>query len=219
MSTTTQEQYARAVQSSSLRMNTDEHSRGDADVLVAAGWSKSRFGSALMRLQSEWDGMERLIPTKPTKRDVAKAAQESIESSVVDVKGKQRLVHTRSHKAEYMEESRKRLESSYAAQMQRTVAPLKTLRSAGLHLSVKMALDGVTDEDLPARLLLYWLNPKCGVCHGTGIQPNSERGCGKCREHPGTATPPGGAQGRKALNYIEDCIEIARTDMRHKLNS
>ncbi|MFE1574290.1 hypothetical protein ACFIQG_21205, partial [Comamonas odontotermitis] len=55
---TTQERYAAATQSSSLRVQ-GENIPGDADYLIAAGWCKSRFGAALMRLQAEWDGAER----------------------------------------------------------------------------------------------------------------------------------------------------------------
>lgn len=68
---TTQERYARPVQSSSLRVEADV--RGDADILIAAGWCKSKFGAALMRLQAEWDGAERWgvrTPKKPSKRDI-----------------------------------------------------------------------------------------------------------------------------------------------------
>lgn len=210
--TTTQERYTMATKSSSLRVQADV--QGDADYLIAAGWCKSRFGVALMRLQSEWDGAERRVPIKPTKRDIIKAAQVRIESTVQAVKDKQKRIYVRSITAESMEQSRKRLEKAYQSQMSKAIAPLKTLRAAGLHLSIKLSIEGVEAEDLPARVLLYWLDPHCKVCQGTGIQVQSERGCGKCRVHPGLSAVPGGMIGRIALDYIEECVETAKSNMR-----
>lgn len=201
-----------ATKSSSLRVQADV--RGDADYLIAAGWCKSRFGAALMRLQSEWDGAERRVPLKPTKRDIIKAAQVTIESSIKVVKDKKRRICVRSITSDSMEQARKRLEKTYQSQLSRVIAPLKTLKAAGLHLSLKLAMDGDDIDDLPARILLYWLDPHCVVCKGTGIQAESERGCGKCRERPGFSSIPGGMIGRAALDYIEDCIERARNEIR-----
>lgn len=201
-----------ATQSSSLRVQADV--QGDADYLIAAGWCKSRFGAALMRLQSEWDGAERRVPIKPTKRDIIKAAQVRIESKVQAVKDKQKRIYVRSITAESMEQARERLEKSYQSQMSRAVAPIKTLKAAGLHLSIKLAIEGVGVEDLPARVLMYWLDPYCNICGGTGLQPRSERGCGKCRERPGFSPIPGGMIGRAALDYIEDCVGRANQEIR-----
>lgn len=201
-----------ATKSSSLRVQADV--QGDADYLIAAGWCKSRFGVALMRLQSEWDGAERRVPIKPTKRDIIKAAQVRIESTVQAVKDKQKRIYVRSITAESMEQSRKRLEKAYQSQMSKAIAPLKTLRAAGLHLSIKLSIEGVEAEDLPARVLLYWLDPRCNVCGGAGFQPRSERSCGKCRARPGFSPIPGGMLGRAALDYIEDCIGRANQEIR-----
>ena len=80
---TTQERYARAVQSSSLRVEADV--RGDADILIAAGWCKSKFGAALMRLQAEWDGAERWgvrTPKKPSKREIMSEAQVTMSKGI-----------------------------------------------------------------------------------------------------------------------------------------
>lgn len=51
-----EEAYTRAgTSSSNLRVDPDR--RGDADVLIAAGWSPGMLGSALMRLRGEWDSV------------------------------------------------------------------------------------------------------------------------------------------------------------------
>lgn len=50
---TIEEAYTSANTSSNLRVEADK--RGDADLLIAAGWSGSRIGMALMRLHAEYD--------------------------------------------------------------------------------------------------------------------------------------------------------------------
>lgn len=51
---TVEEAYTRAGTSSS-NLKVDPDRRGDADVLIAAGWSPGMLGGALMRLRGEWD--------------------------------------------------------------------------------------------------------------------------------------------------------------------
>lgn len=51
-----EEAYTRAGTSSS-NLKVDPDRRGDADVLVAAGWSPGMLGGALMRLRGEWDSV------------------------------------------------------------------------------------------------------------------------------------------------------------------
>ena len=53
MTCTTEEQYMRATVSSNLRVEADVF--GSADVLIAAGWSASMIGSALMRVHTRPD--------------------------------------------------------------------------------------------------------------------------------------------------------------------
>lgn len=48
-----EETYSSAITSSNLRCEAER--RGDADMLIAAGWSPSRIGAALMRLHTEYD--------------------------------------------------------------------------------------------------------------------------------------------------------------------
>lgn len=53
---TVEEAYTRAGSSSS-NLKVDPDRRGDADVLIAAGWSPGMLGGALMRLRGEWDSV------------------------------------------------------------------------------------------------------------------------------------------------------------------
>lgn len=58
MTISTEERYLIAADASNLRVQSER--TGDADVLIAAGWSASRIGGALMRLH-----------TKPTRDNLA----------------------------------------------------------------------------------------------------------------------------------------------------
>lgn len=53
MNCNTEEKYLRATATSNLRVEADVI--GAADILIAAGWSASRIGSALMRLHTKPD--------------------------------------------------------------------------------------------------------------------------------------------------------------------
>jgi len=53
---TTEEMYTSATHASNLRVEADRPSQ--ADIIIAAGWSYSRTGMALLRLHSEYDGVE-----------------------------------------------------------------------------------------------------------------------------------------------------------------
>jgi len=50
---TTEERYTSAIPASSLKF--EAHKQGQADVIAAAGMSRSRVGAALLRLHTEWD--------------------------------------------------------------------------------------------------------------------------------------------------------------------
>ena len=60
MTYTTEERYLVATNTSNLKVEAEV--RGAADVLIAAGWSSSRIGHALMRLHSKptRDGLEQV---------------------------------------------------------------------------------------------------------------------------------------------------------------
>lgn len=79
-----EEAYTSASTSSNLRVEAARH--GDADVIIAAGWSQSRIGAVLLRLHTEFDASERLrlatatqfLPAgKTTKQQRASAATQA----------------------------------------------------------------------------------------------------------------------------------------------
>lgn len=211
---TTQERYAAATQSSHLRLQ--EHATGDADYLIAAGWSKSRFGAVAMRLHSEWDSAERRgcrIPRKATRKQIGKAAQEIARRAGAE---KVEQAHSDQAKAE--------LAAAYERELKETMRHLKSLPDARLHLSIKMAMDGRQNaEELAAAVLLHWLAPTCLVCCGRKFQlvkwsedELSDEACGCCGGS-GQAPVPGGDAGKAAANYIDDCVSMARQSIRDKL--
>lgn len=200
--TTTQERYATATQSSSLRVQADV--RGDADFLIAAGWCKSKVGAVLMRLQAEWDGSERWgarVPVKPTRRAIQAEAQ------VTMTKGIRKIT------AASMEDARMRLEKRYENELAKVMRSLKSLPDAELSLKIKLALEGQS-TDLAAPLLLYWLDPVCKVCQGRKYQlapcktKLSGRACGCC-DGSGLAKAPGGEAGRDAVDFLNSCSSRA----------
>jgi hypothetical protein len=67
------ERYSNATHASSLVVQ--ERTSGPGDVLIAAGWSRSRTGAALMRLHSEWDGVEKPRPSRDKTVSRAEAAK------------------------------------------------------------------------------------------------------------------------------------------------
>lgn len=207
--TTTQERYATAIQSSSLRVQADV--RGDADMLIAMGWCKSNFGAALMRLQAEWDGAERLgikVPLKPTKRAIQAEAQMTMKGSI-------RRITTQS-----MDAARAKLTRYYESEMRKLGAALKSLPEVKRMLQIKLLLDGQGAE-LAEPLLLYWLDPVCKVCTGQkyqripGAAKLSERACGGCGAQ-GVAKPPFGETGRAMLEFVESCAADAQGSARKR---
>lgn len=207
--TTTQERYSRAVNTSNMRVQADV--RNDTDTLIAVGWCKSKFGAALMRLQAEWDGAERLgikVPLKPTKRAIMAEAQ-------VTMKGGIRRITTQS-----METARKKLESYYEAEMRKLGVALKSLPEVAQMLQIKLLMDGYS-ADLAAPILLYWLEPVCKVCTGQkyqripGTVKLSERACGSCKGD-GVIQPPFGDAGRAVLEFVESCAADAQSSVRKR---
>lgn len=210
---TTQERYATATQSGSLRVQADRH--GDADYLIAAGWSKSRFGAALMRLHSEWDAAERRgcqIPRQATRKQIAQLAR--------DIAKEERSTQVTK---EHSDAARKRLEDGFLAEMKETMRMLKTLPEVRLHMQFKAAFDQKPDvEPLCGAVLMHWLKPVCSVCSGRKFQLKpggvelSANACGGCAG-AGHARIPGGEAGRLMLSYMEDCAGIARQSIRDRL--
>lgn len=205
---TTQERYAAATQSSHLRL--DARVTGDADYLIAAGLSKACFGTLLMRLQSDWDSSTRRIPTKPTRREIAWAAQKSLGKGITKVT------------KETSEAARLKLEAAYLSEVVMLSASLRSLVPARLHLSVKLLLEGMSDESV-TQIILGWLEPTCPFCSGRKFQlvkwsqtELSDQACGGCG---GTGDRPVACEVEQtARAYMDECINDARQGVGNKVH-
>lgn len=201
---TTDERYSSAAHSSNLRVEADK--RGDADVMIAAGWSPSRVGAALLRLHSEWDGL-----AKPRK-----LSQEAIKRYALTLSGKpedkeakaQRIAHDW-----YMHEAGLML------------SQLKSLSSVRGQLVIKAEKWNVEDAlDVVSAVLLWWLDPVCGVCHGQerkqipGTPVLSDVACPSCRGS-GKRQLPKGRDGREIDRFIADCLDQARVSIGKRLRN
>lgn len=66
-----EEHYSVAVSAANLKVETIK--RGPADMLIAAGWSRSRIGQSLLRLHTEWSAAEHPRRSKEVGKELAEA--------------------------------------------------------------------------------------------------------------------------------------------------
>jgi hypothetical protein len=103
---------------------------------------------------------------------------------------------------------------------------LKSLEGAQEQLTLYAVTHGMESPAVKARAaLLWWLDhvcPKCqgrkwlpvrGTPHLSGVLCPPRHGCGGS----GETTIPHGAEGRKLSVFIDDCVNRARSSIRHRL--
>ncbi|MXN31034.1 MULTISPECIES: hypothetical protein [Delftia] len=203
---TTQERYAAATHSSNLRSSAD--TVGDADYLGAAGLTSAEFGKALIRLQAEWDSSTKRVPRRPTRRDVAIAAQRALGNGITKVT------------KQSSDEARERLMAVYRGEVAMLSASLRSLGAVRLHLSIKLCLDGLSD-DAVIQIIFGWLAHVCPFCQGRKLQLQkwsdtdlSDQVCGGCG---GTGERPAMDDvERSARIYMSECIGHARQGIKRK---
>lgn len=210
-SPTIDERFASATNSRDLSL--DARVIGDADYLIAAGWSDTRLGMALMRLRSEWDSAARqytTAPCRPTRSQVHKLALANTAQGVPPGR-------------EDFDQARSTLEKEFEARNAEIIRPLKTLPAARYFLTFRAALDGAKDsETLAAQILLHWLSPRCPACMGRKIELKpwtdelNETPCSHCHG-TGETQPPGGTIGKGLMNYLDSCLERGRESIRRRL--
>lgn len=169
-----EEQYQTAGNTSNLTVEAER--RGAGDVLIAAGWSPSRIGSALLRLHSEYDGGE-----KSQRRGAGK-------TDAILLAGR-----------------------------------LKSLPGIMVQVTSKAREWGQDAPESGARAaILWWLDRTCRRCHGRryelipGAPSLSSRACTSCRGS-GEASVPNGQDGRRIANFLDDCVQRARQDIKRRL--
>lgn len=74
---------------------------------------------------------------------------------------------------------------------------------------------------LAQAVVAYWLDSTCQPCHGRGHElipgtPSLGRACKVCRG-AGKRKEPIGEAGRRALNMMDECVQVARASMSKRL--
>lgn len=209
---TIEESYASATASSDLRCDTrDGAPRSDTDLLIAAGWSPSRIGAALLRLHTEWDGAEHLRPA--TGADFAQAAS-----------ARQPVAHGQTPAAARAQAEKLAVEHNHQ-QAKLLMSHLKTMPVVREQLTLQLLKWKVEDaEQVAGAMLRWWLAPNCHACHGRKFEVIPDTGrlsskhCKPCGA-TGKLRIPHGEAGRRLANWMDDCVGIARNSIRKRLHT
>lgn len=223
-----EEAYTSAGNTSDLKVEADV--RNDADVIIAAGWSDSRVGIALLRLRSEWDKAEK--PQKPSPQAV-KALAESLlmtrrPAYVISPERMER--HLNSMRASWcQEEARRTAQDWYMREMAKLVNKLKSLPDVRRELIRYVPKWGIQEAAVKVpSVIAYWLDQTCHRCNGLKFlraqgapalstkicPPPREGGCGGT----GIAPVPYAQEGRRVANYMDECLQKGRDSIRSNLS-
>jgi hypothetical protein len=200
-----EEAYTSAGNSSDLRVEAEV--RTDADIIIAAGWSESRVGIALLRLHSEWDKAEK--PRKP---------------SVEAIKTLAATMPKNLKEAERLAMARRQAQDWYMDEMAKLVNKLKSLPEVRRQLTAYVPKWGIQEAavKVPA-VIAYWLDQTCHHCSGLkflkieGAPSLSTKACRPC-SGSGIAPVPHGQEGRRVANYMDDCLQKGRDSIRRNLS-
>ena len=186
---TLEEAYSSATTASDLRVEADR--RGDADMLIAAGWSMSRIGSALLRLHSEYDSAAHPRLATPAQFGGDKKA-------------------THAHNVHETALMLGRLKSLSGVREQIAAQAAKWGAADQLTVAAEVARWWLSQVCQECR------GTKFETVAGTGRL--SARACKTCRG-TGLAQIPCGDLGRKLANWMEECLHAARHDIARRLRT
>lgn len=195
-----EEQYTSAMSSSNLRVEAER--RSDADVIIAAGWSQSRIGGALLRLHTEWDSSEK--PRMATFEHFMPALKTGT------TKERKLQAHALAHRHNLHE-------------MGLLLGKLKALPDVRMQVTLQLLRWNVQDAEAKAPLIVrWWLAQTCPGCNGTKFQTveGTNRHSAKvCRACSGTGLReiPHGHEGRRCANWLDQCVERARASIGRRL--
>jgi hypothetical protein len=176
-------------------LTLDVARRSPADIHLAVGYAKSRLGSALIHLRSEWDRCD-----KPSKRTAAEIAVRAAE--LRDKKGR---ADVRRATVEAL---------VWHARAMRERAAKLSGRSVVIGLLTDWAVLRGIDADLVPPAVFHWLSPVCGACEGRqhmtipGTPALSTKKCPEC-DGAGTWPRPLGAEA--IHDHIKACIGRAKS--------
>lgn len=217
-----EEAYQVAGNSSDLRVEADR--RSDAEILIAAGWSDSRVGIALLRLHSEWDRAEK--PRKPTPAmiEALHAVTPYIRPANFVMCASAMDKHWKAEPAMRMELAKKQAQGWYMDEMAKLVNKLKSLPAVRAQLVAYVPKWGIAEASIkvPA-VIAYWLDQTCHHCHGlkflqvAGAPVLSTKACRACHGS-GIAPVPHGQEGRRVANYMDEAVQKGRSAIRRNLS-
>lgn len=202
-SPTIDERYTSATHATNLRVTVEK--TGSVDILIAAAWSPSRLGSALLRLHSEFDGAEH--PRKIT--------QEAIERITLTMEGNLKDKAAWAEKIAY---------DWYQREAGMLLQKLKTMPNVRYQLAMqadKWRLD--EPEKIAVKIMIWWLDRTCRHCHGRKWEkiqntPSlSARHCRHCRGS-GETPVPCALEGMRLVDHIEHCVREARASIKKRLH-
>lgn len=210
-------EVAQSTSDLTLRLDTDLPG-GAADILIAAAWSETKLGGALLRLHSEWNASEK--PARPT-RETVKALTGTFQrtlpgtDALLDAQGKPRTL-TSGEASWYAS-------AWYAHEVAMVLQKLKELPGVREQVTLMALRWGWTDAGTKAAAVVrYWLDQNCQTCHGRkfrlipGTPSLSNKVCNACGGS-GVAQVPHGQEGRKLANYMDACVHRARQGIRNRL--
>lgn len=223
-----EEAYTSAANSSDLRVEAEV--RSDAELLIAAGWSDSRVGIALLRLHSEWDKAER--PKKPTPEAIKALAQSLLVTRrpAFVISAERMEQHMQQMKAVWcQEEARRMAQDWYMREMAKLVNKLKSLPEVRRVLTAYVPKWGIQEAavKVPA-VIAFWLDQTCHRCNGLkflqaqGAPTLSTKACpsphqGGCGG-TGIAPVPYAQEGRRVANYMDECLQKGRDSIRRNIS-
>jgi hypothetical protein len=209
---------------SDLRVEGD--TRGDADLIIAAGWSDSRVGMALLRLHSEWDKAEK--PRKPNPAAIA-----ALAASLLITRPPRAYVISAERMDDHMNHmkpawcqatARQMAQDWYMREMENLVNKLGSLPDVRRQLTAYVPKWGIQEAavKVPA-IIAYWLDQTCQHCHGLKFlkaqdAPTlSTKACKACHG-TGIAPVPHGQEGRRVANYMDECLQKGRSSIKRNLS-
>jgi hypothetical protein len=205
-----QESYQTAINTTDLTVEADR--RGAGDVLIAAGWSESRLGQALIRLQGEWDGAGK--PRKLTELEIEHYAQ--VEANNL---ARERKLPKGAVKPD-VRKMRTAALIGYSQGMKRRAEQMRA-RVEVMELLADWALMRGVDAALLGPALTHWTTPTCPVCDGHGKRKLPEAPVlGKqCHHCNGSGERPRPLNSDRILNYLADCTAKAKRSMGRRMRN
>lgn len=223
-----EEAYTSATTTSDMRVVADCDKQGDAETIIAAGMSKSAAGACFMRLHGEWSRSEK--PRLPTAEAVKKLADSLTFDQLVKMRADLGLASIGNLKPSAVVShmaAEAQAKAWYVDEVEMLLGKTKSFHSAKAylvaHLQAWSSHTEVVIAQASTEVLIWWLDKQCKVCNGTqwevasGTNRQTNRPCKACRGS-GLAKLPRADEGRRLANYLDDCVQIARTSIKKRLH-